>query len=415
MSERYKFDGCLPLHRLCQNSKLEEQAAIDILNLLVSAYPESVKQKLISKIDWTMLGRQGGEFPIHIADEYNMPFGFCKALLTERTRQSSLRGANILQTSCVNKCSLMLVKKVVEDNSELLLMKDDEGHVALHTASKHASLDVVKYLVEQNMNALTVPDNLGELPLHKACREGKLNVVEYLMTRKPFNVESITLLNHRNRLPIHYLCSALGKSASLLSSVEYTETVFKMLNLYPKPQIMHIACFCKGSLGAIKRLVEDNHNIILLRDEERHVALHSAAKYASLDVVKYLVEQNEVGLTALDHARELPLHKACRAGKFDIVEYLMAKNPASVTVANRWNELPLHTLCDERCKSERQLQSVKYTETVFKMLTVNPDPVKLDHRPPNILNQLGEARAVSRSAGIDPSAIIYNNNPLPDL
>ena len=144
----YKFDGCLPLHRLCQNSKLEEQSAIDILNLLVSAYPESVKQRIAPIIDWEIIGIKG-EFPVNMADEYGMPFGFCKALLAERARQSSMPGCSILQTACVNQVSLKLIKDLVNDDCELLTMKDDDGHVALHTAVNHTSLDVVKYLVEQ--------------------------------------------------------------------------------------------------------------------------------------------------------------------------------------------------------------------------------------------------------------------------
>lgn len=42
-------DGCLPLHTLCRNSMLNEQSAIEIMKLLVTKYPESLRKKLESK------------------------------------------------------------------------------------------------------------------------------------------------------------------------------------------------------------------------------------------------------------------------------------------------------------------------------------------------------------------------------
>lgn len=77
----------------------------------------------------------------------------------------------------------------------------------------------------------------------------------------------------------------------------------------------------------------------------------------------------------------MPLHKACRAGRFDIVGYLITKNTASVTVVNHRNELPIHILCSESGKSNDLLQSIEYTEAIFKMLLAYPDPVIVNTQP----------------------------------
>mmetsp|Transcript_22616 Transcript_22616/g.48976 ORF Transcript_22616/g.48976 Transcript_22616/m.48976 type:complete len:163 (+) Transcript_22616:149-637(+) len=160
-----------------------------------------------------------------------MSFGFCKALLSERARLSSIPGASILQIACVCKCQLEMIKKLVEDDRELLLMKDDGGHVAIHTAAKYSSLEIIQYLVDSNESTLTMLDEFGELSLHKACRVGNVKAVEYLMEK---NMASVTTKNHHNLLPLHIMCDKAGKSEKLLQSVQYHESIFKLLQANPE-------------------------------------------------------------------------------------------------------------------------------------------------------------------------------------
>ena len=247
-----KVDGCLPLHTLCKNKNLGEQVSVDILQLLLDAYPESVKKKVGKGNEVTWIESDEGKSPIYLAEENNMSFGFIKALLSERARQSSIPGANILQIACIYRCSVVTIKKVVEDDPGLLLTLDKCGHFALHTAAKHASLEVVQYLVdgiksllpdgahstkavkllaEISKCTLTSKDNFGELPLHKACRVGNMQVVEYLMTK---SMASVKTVNSENELAIHVLCNSRCKSRQQLRSVEYTDTIFKLLLANPE-------------------------------------------------------------------------------------------------------------------------------------------------------------------------------------
>ena len=131
-----------------KNDKLGEQVSVDILQLLLVAYPESVKKKVGKGNESTWIESDEGKSPIYLAEESNMSFGFIKALLSERARQSSIPGANILQIASIYRCSLETIKNVVEDDPGLLVTSDGYGHIALHTAAKHASLEVVQYLVD---------------------------------------------------------------------------------------------------------------------------------------------------------------------------------------------------------------------------------------------------------------------------
>ena len=229
VTTEYKYDGCLPLHTLCQNTDLGEQSSLDIAKLLVRAHPESVKSRVGEGIMHGICDDEG-KLPIHIAEEHKS-LEFCKILLSERARLSSVRGVNLLQAAFVCKCSLETVKKLVEEDRELLQMKDEHGHIALHTASSCGSLEVVRYLVEGNEFNLTVSDKKGSLPLHKACWFGELENVEYLMAK---NMMTITARNNRNELPIHALSSRSGKREKTLRSVKYGETIFKLLRAYPE-------------------------------------------------------------------------------------------------------------------------------------------------------------------------------------
>ena len=119
----YREDGYLPIHTLCKNNKMGEQSSIAILSLLVSAYPDSVKKTVVKcynpmeelgyQLPWS--DEDEGKYPIRLAEESGMSFGFIKALLSERSKVSSVPEANILQIACMNKCKLDTIQKLVED------------------------------------------------------------------------------------------------------------------------------------------------------------------------------------------------------------------------------------------------------------------------------------------------------------
>jgi len=113
-------------------------------------------------------------------------------------------------------------------------VSNEMGELPLHKAARYSPLKVVEYLVGRNESTLTIPDEMGELPLHEACvRNNK--VVEYLITK---NMASISTMNCRDQLPVHILSDASRKSKRLLRSVEYTDTIFKLLTAYP------VVCEC---------------------------------------------------------------------------------------------------------------------------------------------------------------------------
>ena len=227
-----KHDGCLPLHVLCQNHQLNEETAIEIMELLVNEYPNSLRHPVgkLLKEPWIIsLSGTSGKLPIHLAEK-NMSLGFCKVLLQQYARVSnSFQGGTILQIACRFHCKYNLVRDLVNDSRDLLQKEDHDKHVVLHSAAKFSSLDIVKYLADEDESMLTRQDALSETALHKACRAGKIDVVEYLMTK---DMSSVTLRNIVRELPVHMLSSR--SSSSQRSELKATSTIFKMLRAYPE-------------------------------------------------------------------------------------------------------------------------------------------------------------------------------------
>ena len=115
---------------------------------------------------------------------------------------------------------------------EATLAVDSNGFTSLHVACKYGvPLDIFNYLICINSHLLTVQDNRGELPLHKACRGGHLHLIKEIIDLQP---SSVSVRNNMNELPVFILCKRSGKDKEVRDSVEYTETIWKLLLAHPE-------------------------------------------------------------------------------------------------------------------------------------------------------------------------------------
>ena len=109
---------------------------------------------------------------------------------------------------------------------------DKNGFTPLHVACKHgAPLNVPFDLAEQFKECCLMQDKRGELPLHKACRGGYLHLIKEIIDMQP---ASVSVRNNQNELPIFILCKRSGKDDEVRDSVEYTETIWKLLLAHPE-------------------------------------------------------------------------------------------------------------------------------------------------------------------------------------
>jgi len=203
-----------------------------------------------------------------------------KPLLSDGKQLPSMPGASILHIACVCKCPSQLIKRLVEDDPDLLQSVDGYRRNAVHVATMSGSINIVKFIVDQLSENLTSRDIIGRLPIHIAASSKSLDIVKYLV----------------------------GKD----QAVPYT-------NVLPLQSL--------ATLKVPEKLSGE-------------LPLHSAAAYGSYEVVEYLVDMNESALVVPDNNGDLPLHKACRRGNSKVVEYLMTKCSTSVITKNYSHQFP---------------------------------------------------------------------------
>ena len=149
---------------------------------------------------------------------------------------------------------------------------DGNGHIPLHTAlEKNVSLGRTKLLVKGNPVALQSPDNRGALPLHVACEHH--DSPSFIVCLISLDTSTLDAVDREGNTALHYACRSAqhGTIALLLDtydavsvskrnahkklpidllwesnedfdreSIEYTESVFRLLKAYPELRL--VAC-----------------------------------------------------------------------------------------------------------------------------------------------------------------------------
>jgi len=196
-----------------------------LLNDLFNYYPAAVEQ--VDNLGW---------LPLHHAVRHDAPLEIIQLLVErypEGVQVTDIQGSTLLHIACRHGSSGSVVNYLTRQLSpEATLAVDSNGFTSLHVACKHGvPLDIFNYLICINSHLLTMQDNRGELPLHKACRGGHLHLIKEIIDLQP---ASVSVRNNRNELPIFILCKRSGKDDEVRESVEYTETIWKLLLAHPE-------------------------------------------------------------------------------------------------------------------------------------------------------------------------------------
>ena len=122
-------------------------------------------------------------------------------------------------------------KLLVKGNHVALQSPDNSGALPLHVACEHHdSPSVIQYLIRLDTSTLDAVDREGNTAFHYACRGAKYDTISLLLEK--FDAVSVSKRNAHKKLPI----DLLWESNEVLDreSVEYTESVFRLLKAYPE-------------------------------------------------------------------------------------------------------------------------------------------------------------------------------------
>ena len=195
--------GNLPLHLSCHSG-----ASLEVLNLLIEAYPESVHEK---------------------NRNMDLPSQYLKRWAH---RTGGNRHLSFLHDAVVGKFSIHLIQLLLVAFPESGMVQDKNGMTPLHHACTNNSRDVVIALLNANPESSTVTDCHGRTPSqllkdafptarddsckhilhHQAARCGGLATTS-LTFWLDFDPGCIEITDIHGMLPFHYAC--LNKDSSL--------------------------------------------------------------------------------------------------------------------------------------------------------------------------------------------------------
>ena len=136
-----------------------------------------------------------------------------------------------LHTALQNNVRLGSIKLLVKGNPSAVRYADTNFAFPLHVASQHHdSASVAQYLIGLDATTLDAVDRRGDTALHLACRSAKYDTIALLLEK--YDAVSVSKRNAHGKLPI----DLLWESSEVLDrdSVEYTESVFRLLKAYPE-------------------------------------------------------------------------------------------------------------------------------------------------------------------------------------
>ena len=136
-----------------------------------------------------------------------------------------------LHKALQNNVRLGSIKLLVKGNPSAIRNIDDSGALPLHIACQHhESISVVKYLVSLADITLDAIDRQGNTALHYACRGARHGTIAMLL--ETYDAVSVSKRNAQKKLPIDLLWES--DAVEERESVEYIESVFRLLKAYPE-------------------------------------------------------------------------------------------------------------------------------------------------------------------------------------
>jgi len=151
-----------------------------------------------------------------------------------------------LHTAIQNNIRLGSIKLIVKGHPPTVQSPDNSGALPLHIACQHhESASVVQYLVGLDATTLDAVDEDGNTAIHLACCSGSYEIIALLLDK--FDAVSVSKRNSRKKLPIDLLWESNVWEDK--ESVEYTESVFRLLTAYPET-VMNIGIQKQPSASA---------------------------------------------------------------------------------------------------------------------------------------------------------------------
>ncbi len=236
--------------------------------------------------------------------------------------------------------NLNVLKKLFNFGADVST-RDGNGWTALHYAAQTDNPVLIEFLHKKNNSLINITSNKEkQTALHIACLNSNLEAVKTLIE---LDQNIITATDSRGWTALHYAAQG-GKSALIEflhdKDKNLINTTSNEANL--KQTALHIAC-SNNNLEAVTKLVELGAKITA-RDRNGWTVLHCAAQTGNSALIKFLNEKNKFLINTTsnkDDCERTALHIACSNNNLEAVETLIEldQNITATTDSDGWTGL----------------------------------------------------------------------------
>eukprot|EP00984_Skeletonema_dohrnii_P017704 scaffold8135_cov127-Skeletonema_dohrnii-CCMP3373.AAC.6 len=214
------------LHFACRQQYIHPniEAALEMTKVIYDAHPEVIEDnRIVSTIQY---------FHQQVQAFINTQLVYSRQARDRRLMMTpDVNGQLPLHTALQSNVRLGSIKLLVKGNPSAIRTFDRSGVIPLHTACQHHdSASVVQYLVGLDTTTLDAVDREGNTALHCACLGAEFDTIALLLDK--YDAVSVSKRNAQKKLPIDLLWDS--NAVEDRDSVEYTESVFRLLKAYPE-------------------------------------------------------------------------------------------------------------------------------------------------------------------------------------
>jgi len=213
------------LHFACRQQYTHPniEAALEMIKVIYDAHPETIEDsRIVSTFQY---------FHQQVQTFLNTQLVYSRQARDHRLMMTpDVNGQLPLHTALQSNVRLGSIKLLVKGNPSAIRTFDRSGLIPLQVACRHHDSTVVQYLVGLDTTTLDAVDREGNTALHCACLGAEFDTIALLLDK--YDAVSVSKRNAQKKLPIDILWDS--NAVVNRESVEYTESVFRLLKAYPE-------------------------------------------------------------------------------------------------------------------------------------------------------------------------------------